>query len=365
MTDKDLLKMQELQKENNNLKKIIQTNRIYTLDEQIDQYFSLSKIHMTRIIKELRLEEYNPKNQERIKNLMIFFESLKEDVKKLTYPLDTIHSLDIEGTFLKGWLKMKTVSFINFKGGVGKTTICFNTAYAISHCLRTANVKVLFIDNDKQGNASNWFKADLSKGTITNIMMGDASAKEIIQHTKYPNIDLIPSDTGLIEANSALIKKEDINQGTILKNSLKEIANKYHICIVDNPPDINVSVLNSLAITDDIVIVTFPDPDSLSGTYKMVDQINMVKPLNSKINFKGVLINAFTSDDSTYAAIDDIKNHNLPLFDTHIHYATKQAKKYLNLARLNNQSIFEQSESCLVARDIWKFTKELLGIKER
>jgi len=359
---KDAQRVQELQKENDNLKKIIQNNRIYTIEEQMSQYYSLTKIHMMRIIKELRLEEYDPKNKKRIKTLSSFFENLKEDVDKLMYPTDIIQSLDIDGTFLKGWLnRMRTISFINFKGGVGKTTICLNTAYAISKAFNDA--KVLFIDNDKQGNASNWLNANLLKGTITNIMMGDASAKEVIQRTKYPNMDLIPADTGLIDANSAVIKNENINQGTILRDALKEVEKNYNICIIDNPPDINISVLNSLALTDEIVIVTFPDTDSLSGVYQMVSQINMVKPLNSKLNLKGILINAFTSDDSTYEAISDIKAHNLPIFNAKIHYATKSAKKNLNLARSNHKSIFEQYPNCLIARDIWNFTKELLNLK--
>ncbi|MBR3624094.1 MAG: AAA family ATPase [Selenomonadaceae bacterium] len=357
-------RVQELLKENENLKRIIQNNHIYTLDDQIAQFISLCMVHMKRIITELRLEEYDPKNIERIKRLMNFFENLKQEVEKNIYAIDTLHSLslDIKQTFLKGWLnKMKTVSFINFKGGVGKTTISVNTAYALSNTLE--NIKVLFIDNDKQGNASNWLGADLSKGSIAHLMMGDATVKEIIQHTNYQNMDLIPADNGLIDVQSALIKNESVNQATILKNALKAVEKDYDICIVDNPPDINVSVLNALAITDEVVIVTTPDPDSLSGADQMLKQINMVKALNKRLTIRGILVNSYTSDDSTFTALDDLKGYELPIFKTKIHYATKSAKKNLILARRSNKTIFEQYPNCLVARDIWQFTKELLYIK--
>lgn len=46
---------------------------------------------------------------------------------------------------------MKTLSIINLKGGVGKTCTAVNMAYE----LHRRGLKVLLIDNDKQGNLSN------------------------------------------------------------------------------------------------------------------------------------------------------------------------------------------------------------------
>ena len=42
-------RMQELLKENENLKRIIQNNHIYTLDDQIDQLISLSMYEIVNI----------------------------------------------------------------------------------------------------------------------------------------------------------------------------------------------------------------------------------------------------------------------------------------------------------------------------
>ena len=49
---------------------------------------------------------------------------------------------------------MKTISLINKKGGVGKTTITVNLAYAFAE---SCDLRVLVVDNDDQGNATQFF----------------------------------------------------------------------------------------------------------------------------------------------------------------------------------------------------------------
>lgn len=252
---------------------------------------------------------------------------------------------------------MKTVSFINLKGGVGKTTVATNLAYALAE---SWGLHVLFIDNDKQGNASSWFNADPNKGTLTNIFLDGVTADEVIQHTRYPNIDLIASDMGLIDANFSVIKNESVKQDDILKRALREASNRYDICIVDNPPDINMSVFNSLVITDDVVIVTFPEFDSLAGVYKMADAIEQAKMFNPSIRIRGVLFNEFMSTSDIYGYVDEMEK-KFPVFSSHIRYATRVAKDHMNVARSKKLSLFEEYPNCGVSRDLLKFAEELMG----
>ena len=58
---------------------------------------------------------------------------------------------------------MKTISCINLKGGVGKTTIVTNAAFALANFW---GARILVIDNDKQGNAS-LFLGGHTKATLT------------------------------------------------------------------------------------------------------------------------------------------------------------------------------------------------------
>lgn len=251
---------------------------------------------------------------------------------------------------------MKTVSFINLKGGVGKTTISTNLAYILAE---SWDVKILFIDNDKQGNSSSWFNADPNMGTITNILLDGASAEEVIQHTRYPNIDLISSDIGLIVANFEGIKDSKERQDDILRKSVENVKNNYQFCIIDNPPDINLSVFNSLTLTDYVVIVTTPEVESLSGVYRMVEQLALAQKYNPSLTVLGVLLNMYVSTDSTYKFQEEMEKR-YPVFSSHIRFATSFAKGKMNDARMEKKSIHEIAPNTGIARDLFVFSQEFM-----
>lgn len=251
---------------------------------------------------------------------------------------------------------MKTISLINLKGGVGKTTIATNLACLAS---QSWGVDVLFIDNDKQGNASRWLGADEEKGTLADILLHGARAKDVIQSSRFPHLDFIAADMSLLEANYAVMKDDNVRQDTILKNALAEVAEDYAICVIDNPPDINMSVFNALALTDDVIIVTILEADSIDGIRKMVQQIEDVRHFNPALSVKGVLANQFIPYPGTTDFLKEVAEEGLPIFKTKIPYATRTAKYGLVTASKTGKSIFEVCPNSRVARDMMRFAEEL------
>ena len=99
---------------------------------------------------------------------------------------------------------MRTIGYINWKGGVGKTTLAINTAYALGEYLD--KLRVLFIDTDKQGNASTWFDADPERPTLTDILRRAEPIEKVIQPTRYEHIDLIAADASLLDINIEILR---------------------------------------------------------------------------------------------------------------------------------------------------------------
>ena len=147
---------------------------------------------------------------------------------------------------------MKVLSIINLKGGVAKTMSSVN----IAHILATVYKKrVLIIDNDKQGNATKLFGRHSDENlSIADLITNRCNIGGVIVSTSFENLDLIPANMKLLKANLDVIMDVSRPQQTRLKKHLDEIADYYDFCIIDNPPDINVSVINALVASDHVMI---------------------------------------------------------------------------------------------------------------
>ena len=246
---------------------------------------------------------------------------------------------------------MRTIGVINWKGGVGKTCTALSTACLFAQ----AGLRVLVIDADKQGNISYWFDADQQGLTFADILLDEREAGEVIQHTRYENIDIIPSDASLIQANYGVLKEQHKAQHDILQRSLEQVKNDYHICIIDNPPDSNIPVLNCLMVMDDIVAVTLPNRFAIAGIHQLQQEIdNYNQALGSHMAIRGVLINQYTTECSL---IYNELASQYKMFPTV--RGGKNTQKWLDKVVNNRKSIFEVCPNSGYARDIKRFGDKL------
>ena len=144
----------------------------------------------------------------------------------------------------------RTISLINNKGGVGKTTSTLNIGMALS----IKGKKVLLVDIDTQGNLSDAFIdinqvqytiKDLIEGTISDI-------NQVIKRGVKPNIDLLPSNNLLNGTEGKIINK--MAKETLLKRIIDPIKSNYDYVLIDCPPSLNTLVINSLVASSEAII---------------------------------------------------------------------------------------------------------------
>ena len=197
---------------------------------------------------------------------------------------------------------MKVVSVINYKGGVGKTTITSNLAAGLA----TRGYKVLVIDLDPQSNLTfsfleidDWKEKYSENKTIRNCFKENNKVKEfkslIVKPKKLnnENLNLVCSHIGLINTDIELatrmsgttnrtLKSNFINTHNMLKNGLKEIEKEdYNIVLIDCPPSFNIVTRNALVSSDYYLVPIRLDYLSTLG----LEELNRhIKELESDYN---------------------------------------------------------------------------------
>ncbi len=252
---------------------------------------------------------------------------------------------------------MKIVSIINLKGGVAKTTSSINMA----HILMTIHKKkVLLIDNDKQGNASKFFnRHSYEKAGVAEIMMDrNVDMAAVIQHTDYEGLDIVTANMNLLTANLAVMLDQSRPQQTRFKKALQQVAEQYDYCIIDNAPDINISTINALVASNDVMVPIIIDDFSIDGLAELKEQIdNTREDLNPELCFRGCFITQYDrlneADQQGEAYLK--KMNEYPIFETHIRRTAK-----MKPCTFERKPILIYSSRCGAAQDYKRFVEEYL-----
>jgi chromosome partitioning protein len=258
-------------------------------------------------------------------------------------------------------MTMRTISIISLKGGVAKTTTSVNMAYI----LRKAGKKVLLIDNDKQGNASKTFGLyDPEDGdTVARIMLERGlDIRAIVKGTKYSGqdgtLDIITANMDLLEANLRTIVDTVRQQQTRFKKALEPIKDYYDYCIIDNAPDINMSIINALVASDDIIIPILIDQYSFDGLEILKEQIDQIKEdFNPDLTFRGCLVTQYKRTDVQEQGAEVIDS-GYPIFKSRI----RRTENKVNESTFARMPVVEYSARCGAAQDYKKFVEEYLKV---
>lgn len=127
---------------------------------------------------------------------------------------------------------MQVISIVNRKGGVGKTT----TAVYLSLCLAKLGKRVLTIDLDPQGNATQLLVRKTfipDDKTIGDVLTGDVSGlKDVIVASDVGELDVAPASDRIKEVERRIDRYP--LRDFLLSNALKEVD--YDFVVIDTSP---------------------------------------------------------------------------------------------------------------------------------
>ena len=277
---------------------------------------------------------------------------------------------------------MRVISFINMKGGVGKTTLSTNVA----HCLAVhEKKKVLLIDIDPQFNATQCFFSgdnyvkymedgsdtvlDLFDGDVTRVStVRGASHKskkcyeEIKPYKIMDNLYILPGNLNLF--------KIEISAGSGKENRLKKYLDVvkqilgFDYVIIDTPPTPSIWMTSALVASNYYVIPVKPDPLSYTGVSLLQTIIDQKKEdLDLQLKFLGIILTMVEESTLVYKrcvetikSTDNLKDY---LFGNFIHKRTEIPKQQLS------QSFILDLEKSELSYNLVAIIKEMIKRIER
>ncbi|SFU41501.1 chromosome partitioning protein [Clostridium sp. DSM 8431] len=274
---------------------------------------------------------------------------------------------------------MNVISVVNYKGGVGKTTLISNIAAKLS----SEGKKVLLIDLDPQGSLTfsfmhtdEWSKKYSNSKTIKNWFDGKLNDKDVNlddyvindlyinrKYLRNNSLDLIASHLGLYDISMEMaiklggrgrrnISKNKNDCLFMLKRGLKDIGNKYDYVFIDCQPSFDLLTQNAIVASDYYIIPTKFDYLSTLGIDSLIFHIeNLIKEIgeaSKEFSFKGYNLNPkLLGVVGNMVTIS--KENNMINFNENILNEFKKDKYKLFKSRIRNNPEFMDSKELIPA----------------
>lgn len=178
----------------------------------------------------------------------------------------------------------KILSFVNQKGGTGKTTSCINVASKLT----IDGWGVLLIDLDPQANAtlSLGINSTELKNSMYEVLLNHIPLTEILKKTTK-GFNIAPASTELTNTDISLEGHQ-----ARLKDALQGLKDNFDYILIDCPPALNLLTINALVASDGVIIPILCDYLSMEGLKQLLNTVEKVKKtFNRGLQTVGILPN--------------------------------------------------------------------------
>lgn len=243
--------------------------------------------------------------------------------------------------------KPRIITVTSGKGGVGKSNIVVNLSIA----LQKAGKRVLIFDADVGMGNDDVLMGFLPKYNVFDIIFNNKTIEEVIIQGPY-GLSLLP-------AGSGLSRVEDITteQRESFISKLAALENLDYI-IMDTGAGISRTVLGFIACCEDLVILTTPEPTSLTDAYSLMKAVNHFK-LKSKAK---VIINRAFDEKEALTTYNKFNNAVNTFLKMELEYMgmVSEDRKIVQSVRAQQPFIMAYP-NCDASRDIERLASKISG----
>lgn len=249
-------------------------------------------------------------------------------------------------------LFMPILTLANEKGGIGKTSMCFNSGWHFAE----RGKKVLMIDLDGQ-RANLTFFCGVSKpenlATMYDVLAKGEDIKKTILSIE-PNLDLIPATDTVISLNetNASFRR--------MKESLNEIKDRYDYILIDVSPTPNRSHALALSIADFVLVPMMADVTCLAANMGIAESIQLIQEnINPNLKVLGIVFNRYNWRSTFSREVHETAEAMVKALDSKVFKTKLRTNIALSKNVGSHEGVTTYDPRSKAAEDIKNFCKEI------
>ena len=157
--------------------------------------------------------------------------------------------------------KTLSIAIMSGKGGVGKTNLTLNLAYA----LHQKGYSNLLMDCDMGLANLDVLLGITPEGNIQDVLAENASIEDVIYKVEDKGLDVLPAASGVPE-----LVDLDVDMRTLLIKRLNTVLHNYDYIFMDLGAGITDMVQSFAAMAAMRVVIVTPEPTSLTDSYALI-----------------------------------------------------------------------------------------------